>query len=150
METQLRDLGIHPQYPFIHLFQLHFIGPFLTKLFRFLWYFCHNYYIAIEVHVSFLLKYLKELGMFPYSQNFNGFFLWFDSLQTWKIKLKAKLKNYLTNPQFGRLKIVNAYTTIMFHRHHSLFNNRNLLTSSSYSFYKTNANSVHLRPLEFY
>lgn len=83
MEKQFRDLGIHPQY--------------LTKLLRFLWYVCHSYYIAIEVHASFLLKNVKELGQFPCSPNFNRFFLWFDDLQTWKTKLEVEFKDYLAN-----------------------------------------------------
>lgn len=70
METQLRDLTIHPKYPFIHLFKLFGVGPFPTKLLRFLWYLLYGYHIAIEVYVGFLLKSLKDLGQFPQPPNF--------------------------------------------------------------------------------
>lgn len=108
MQTQFKDLAIHPQYPFIKLFRLCANGLFPIELLRFLWYFCLSYYVAIEVHTIFLLKNIRELGVLPYSSNFNRFFLWFDDLQTWKSKLEVELKDYLGNPQFGVLKVTEA------------------------------------------
>lgn len=71
METQFCDLGIHPKYPFIHLFKLIGAGSFPDELLKLLWYFCHGFYVAIEAHTGFLYSHLERLGKFPYSQDFN-------------------------------------------------------------------------------
>lgn len=95
---------------------------------------------------SFLTENIKDLGLLPYSPNFNEFFLWFDDMNTWKEKLEAKLKDYLKNPENG---VADAYTTIIFHRHHSLSNNGNIVTLSSYNFYRISLDSFHFVPGNF-
>jgi hypothetical protein len=50
-----QNLGIHPKYPFIHLFTFKPAGLFPKKLY-FLWYLCHLYHIAIEFLTDFFLS----------------------------------------------------------------------------------------------
>jgi hypothetical protein len=55
-----QSLGIHPKYPFIHLFTFKHAGLFPKELYFFLWYFCHMYHIANEFPTDFFLsKFLR-------------------------------------------------------------------------------------------
>ena len=51
-----QSLGIHPKYPFIHLFIFKPAGLFPKKLYFFLLYLCHLYRIAIEFPANFSLS----------------------------------------------------------------------------------------------
>jgi len=51
-----QSLGIHPKYPFIHLFTFKPSGLFPKELYFFLWYFCHLYHIAIEFPTDYFLS----------------------------------------------------------------------------------------------
>jgi len=51
-----QSLGIHPKYPFIHLFTFKPSGLVPKELYFFLWYFCHLYYIAIEFPTDYFLS----------------------------------------------------------------------------------------------
>lgn len=77
IETQFRNLGFHPKYPFLHLFKLTGQGTFPVELLQFLWYICHMYLIGIKAHTGFLYNHLDNLGKIPYSKNFNKFMMWF-------------------------------------------------------------------------
>lgn len=146
METQFRNLGVHPKYPFIHLFKLIRKGPFPDELLQFLWHFCYRYYIAIEIHTGFLYSRLERLDKISYSQNFNKFLTWFDNAETWKQKLKEELKGFKTN--YGRLKISEAYSVIVFHRRHTVANG-NYITFQSYNIYYIDPKSLFEKPLDF-
>lgn len=149
------DLGIYPKYLFLCVFRFCPLGLFPIELLRFLWYLCHSYYIAIDVHFGFLVKNLRELEMRPYSPNFNKFFLWFDNMETRKPKLEQELVEYLKNLEHG---VAHAYTTIIFHQyhtfifhqHHTLTINGYIVSHLSYSFYRIEISSLHLNPLEYH
>lgn len=107
IKTQLKDLGIHPKYPFNCLFRLYDAGFFFPdELLQFLCYFFHNYYISIEIHTGFLYNHLENLSQIPYSRNFNKFFSWFATVEEWEQKLREELKGY--RARYERLKVSNA------------------------------------------
>lgn len=114
METQFKDMRIHPQYPLIHLFKLFEVGPFPTKLCRFLWYLLHGYYIGIEVYVGFLLKNLRDLGQFRYFLNSSRFLLWFDTMDAWKARLEIELKEDLKKPSLEDWRLLMLTTSWCF------------------------------------
>jgi hypothetical protein len=51
-----QSLGIHPKYPFIHLFTFKPSGLFPKELYFFLWYLCHLYHIVIELPTDCFLS----------------------------------------------------------------------------------------------
>jgi len=73
-----QSLGIHPKYPYIHLFTFKPAGLFPKELYFFLWYICHLYHIAIEFPTYFFLSIFLRTSWPADSWNYTRKFLtWF-------------------------------------------------------------------------
>ncbi|KAF9661074.1 hypothetical protein SADUNF_Sadunf19G0030000 [Salix dunnii] len=94
-----QSLGIHPKYPFIHLFTFKPSGLFPKELYFFLWYFCHLYHIAIEFPTDFFLSSLLRTSWLADSWHYILKFLtWFHNPTQW-ISLLQHEKSQWPHPQ---------------------------------------------------
>jgi len=94
-----QSLGIHPKYPFIHLFTFKPAGLFPKELYFFLWYICHLYHIAIEFPTYFFLSIFLRTSWLTDSWNYTRKFLtWFYNPTQW-ISLLQQEKSKLPNAQ---------------------------------------------------
>jgi hypothetical protein len=94
-----QSLGIHPKYPFIHLFTFKPSGLFPKELYFFLWYFCHLYHIAIEFPTDCFLSSLLRTSWPADSWYYTLKFLtWFHNPTQW-ISLLQHKKSKWPHPQ---------------------------------------------------
>jgi len=79
-----QSLGIHPKYPYIHLFTFKPSRLFPKELYFFLWYFCHLYHIAIEFPTDcFLSSLLKTSWPADSWYYILKFLTWFHNPTQW-------------------------------------------------------------------
>jgi len=94
-----QSLGIHPKYPFIHLFTFKPSRLFPKELYLFLWYFCHLYHIAIEFPTDcFLSNLLRTSWPADFWYYILKFLTWFHNPTQW-ISILQHEKSKWPHPQ---------------------------------------------------
>uniref|UniRef100_A0A1J3EQA9 Reverse transcriptase n=1 Tax=Noccaea caerulescens TaxID=107243 RepID=A0A1J3EQA9_NOCCA len=116
----IAPLGIHPDYPFAHLYRIE-NSNMPEEVLCFLWYLCSVYTIGITFDIGWLYQYINALHE---RDCLSTFLTWFASLAIWTGKLRKSAK--ATNLPFKKLKgnghqgglnpFFNPHTVYFFHR----------------------------------
>lgn len=95
----------------------------------------------------FLVQSSREAWTIPYSRNFNKFLIWFDPPSAQIVKLKDVLKGYELS--YGKAKVADAHSIIIFHKCHAI-SNGNYITIQSSDIYRTSSRSLFQYLLDQY
>ncbi|CAE6186949.1 unnamed protein product [Arabidopsis arenosa] len=113
----ITPMGIHPDYPFAHLYRIE--NPNMPEeVLCFLWYLCAVYTVGIAFDIQWLYHYINTVQ--DKRDCFSTFLRWFSPLSVWSGKLRKSAK--ATNLTFKKLKrgglnpFFNPHSIYFFHR----------------------------------
>ncbi|KAF2587630.1 hypothetical protein F2Q70_00036459 [Brassica cretica] len=119
----ISPMGIHPDYPFAHLYRIE--SAFMPEeVLCFLWYLCSIYTIGSTFDIQWLYHYISTQFTDPqrgHKECLSTFLTWFAPLSVWNGKLRKSAK--ARGLSFKKLKgqgglnpFFNPHTTYFFHR----------------------------------
>ncbi|CAH8278553.1 unnamed protein product [Arabidopsis lyrata] len=113
----IAPMGIHPDYPFAHLYRIE-NSNMPEEVLCFLWYLCAVYTVGIAFDIQWLYHYVNTVQ--DKRDSFSTFLRWFSPLTVWSGKLRRSAN--ATNLTFKKLKkgglnpFFNPHSIYFFHR----------------------------------
>ncbi|CAH8278551.1 unnamed protein product [Arabidopsis lyrata] len=113
----IAPMGIHPDYPFAHLYRIE-NSNMPEEVLCFLWYLCAVYTVGITFDIQWLYHYVNTVQ--DKRDSFSTFLRWFSPLTVWSGKLRRSAN--ATNLTFKKLKkgglnpFFNPHSIYFFHR----------------------------------
>jgi hypothetical protein len=119
----ISPLGIHPDFPFAHLFRFrNLVMP--EEVLCFLWYLCSIYTIGIHLDIPSVFQYTSNTSPTGFPGSLATFLTWFQSIAVWNSKLVTSAKYVMPSLTAKKLKKEYPESTSYWHPHSIWFFHR--------------------------